>query len=171
MKKIVFGLITFVPHRTIKKIHTWFGTSMHLRTEIIENIYFDYLTPERGFLSLQLPFFGLNKLGNLISQVLKELESWNFAHTCTGGCKKKCYTLNFAVFRRFLLRKWHSDVLSTTIRFVFEFCVDWWYFCPTIMKISLSPLKNDEFFDKMLGQFTIVIWPQIKVGKYIKREN
>ena len=84
---------------------------------------------------------------------------------------KKCPPKNFTVFRRFLFRKWLSDVVSTTIRFVFEFCVDWWYFCITIMKISLSSPKSDEFFGEKLGQFTIVIWPQFKVCKNIKREN
>ena len=87
------------------------------------------------------------------------------------GMTKKCPPPNLTVFQRFLFRKWLSDVVSTTIRFVFEFRVDWWYFCPTIMKISLSPPQNDEFFGKILCQFTIVIWPQFKVGKNIKDEN
>ena len=84
---------------------------------------------------------------------------------------KKCLTLNFEVSRRFLLRKRFSDVVSTTIRFVFEFFIDWWYFCPIVMKISLSPPKNGEFLDKMLGQFTVVIYHQIKLEKYIKHKN
>ena len=44
--------------------------------------------------------------------------------------------INFAIFGDFISENAFSDVMSNTIRFVFKFCVDWWYFCPTRMKIS-----------------------------------
>ena len=53
-----------------------------------------------------------------------------------------------------------SDVVSTTIRFVIEFRVDWWYFCPTTMKIFHSLPQNDDFFDKVVDQVIKLICPQ-----------
>ena len=76
---------------------------------------FDYLTSERGFLSLQLSLFWLNKLEELFSQWLRELISYNFAYRFILGpqirkspqnftawfvsCKKLKFQLFFRTFR------------------------------------------------------------------------
>ena len=98
--------------------------------------------------------------GRLLNSNSRDPPTCNFHKTYRGVQNITFWIKKIKDFCQKIIYCTYMYNVCTTIRYVFDLCVDLWYFHPIIMKISFSTPKNYGVSDKMLGLSTIVIWPQ-----------